>query len=68
MRESNEFEDALRNLPEISPYKTALIEVVDTAYFVRQWFKSYGIEHSGADVVALTALILDRERKLERNE
>jgi hypothetical protein len=40
-----------------------VIDVTDTAYLVMKWFDEYGVQAKAADIVAMTKLILDKERR-----
>jgi hypothetical protein len=55
MSDRNLFNQRISLAPE--PWKTALIEIGDTADTCRLWFQEQGIPFNGADVVALTALV-----------
>jgi hypothetical protein len=44
--------------------RMAVIDVLDTAYLVKKWFDAYAPTPGAtpADIVAMTALIMDREK------
>lgn len=42
-------------------FRSALVDVCDTAYACKLWFQSYGFEPTAADLVAMTRLIMERE-------
>jgi hypothetical protein len=44
--------------------RTAVRDVADTMYACREWFEGYKVPYTGADLVAMTKLILARERDL----
>jgi hypothetical protein len=52
----NSYEALMAQAPE-GWWKEAIIDVLDTAYIVRQWFKAHKVEASAADITAMTALI-----------
>ena len=62
----NAFEQLLfdtQHDPGAEAWRGPLIEVADTMHFCTRWFESYGLAHTGADVVAMAALVLKREAR-----
>lgn len=55
---SNFDKGVIKDVPE--PFKSALIDVCDTAGMVSRWFRTEGIEPSPSDIVAMTALVMAR--------
>jgi hypothetical protein len=64
---SNDFEDLLRDWGPQKLSKKATREVADAAYACLTWFRAYApkMPITGADVVAMVALVLQREREIE---
>jgi hypothetical protein len=44
-------------------FRGPLIDVADTMHFCKKWFESQDLAHTGADVVAMAALVLEREAR-----
>jgi hypothetical protein len=42
-------------------FRGPLIDLADTMHFCTRWFESYGLAHIGVDVVAMAALVVERE-------
>jgi hypothetical protein len=64
MNDENKFERFIREMPELGDayhWKPHIIDVADTMFACKTWFQSYGVSFTGADVVAMTKLILKRE-------
>ena len=53
-------ESAQHRLPA-SKWRPHIIDVADTMYTCKRWFEGSGVSFTGADVVAMAKLILDRE-------
>ena len=47
-----------------SNFRRALTDVMDAAYLVKLWFDDYGVSHTAADLVAMTAMVLQREQDM----
>ena len=45
-------------------FRRALTDVMDAAYLVKLWFDDYGVSHTAADLVAMTAMVLQREQDM----
>jgi hypothetical protein len=58
--EESEFEFWLQCCP--AEMRHALIDVADTAEMCERWFRGKQIPCSAADIVAMAALVLDREK------
>jgi hypothetical protein len=56
-QEYEAFERALGAVKE----RMSLIDVLDTAYIVRKWFDVYAPGATAADIVAMTAIIMQRK-------
>lgn len=56
----NRFDQAVIQCQE--PFRKAIIEVMDTAYMVKLWFEIYAPAALPADIVAMTAMVLEREK------
>jgi hypothetical protein len=52
-----------QNDPGAHAFRGPLIDVADTMHFCLRWFESHGLAHTGADVVAMAALVLEREAR-----
>ena len=62
---TNHFEDLLRTMEKSSDgghFHKALIDVTDTAYACKVWLENYSSHFTAADVVAMTALVMKREK------
>lgn len=55
----NYFEMALPAVPQ--PMQQSLIDVCDTMTMARRWFEAQKMTFTAADVVAVAALVLERE-------
>jgi hypothetical protein len=47
-----------------SNFRRALTDVTDAAYVVKLWFDDHGVTYTAADLVAMTAMVLEREQSL----
>jgi len=47
-----------------SNFRRALTDVTETAYLVKLWFDDYGVFYTAADLVAMTAMVLQREQDM----
>jgi hypothetical protein len=45
-------------------WRQPVIEVADTMYVCKKWFEGYEIAFTAADLVAMTRLVLERERSI----
>lgn len=62
LQSNTAFEARLEQVSRDRPgLHAALIEVADTAETCRVWFESQGLTPTPADVIAMTALVLDRQ-------
>jgi hypothetical protein len=61
----NPFDRALLNMPDEAK-RGPIIDVTDTAYLVKLWFDTYAPTATAADIIAMTGLIMERERYLSR--
>ena len=61
----NNFEVWLQRCP--FTMRAALIDVADTADMCKRWFESNQVAYTAADLVAMTALVLKREARAERD-
>ena len=48
-----------------SNFRRALTDVTDAAYLVKLWFDDHRVSHTAADLVAMTAMVLEREQRLQ---
>jgi hypothetical protein len=48
-----------------SNFRRALTDVTDAAYLVKLWFDDHRVSHTAADLVAMTAMVLQREQSLQ---
>lgn len=64
MNRMNRFEDAIRLLPHGTGFRDALIDVCDTASICRKWLLDNYDEHTAADVVVLTGLVMAEADKV----
>ena len=66
----NDFEDSIRHFPwEAHTFKCALIDVNDTVGFVKKILLTNKVQQfTAADVVALTGLVLERQRLYREEE
>ena len=62
---SRKFDLWLEEHGKQSNFRRALTEVTDAAYLVKLWFDDHGVSHTAADLVAMTAMILQREQRLQ---
>jgi hypothetical protein len=47
-----------------SNFRRALTDVMEAAYLVKLWFDDYGVSYTAADLVAMTAMVLQREQDM----
>ncbi len=68
--EDNRFKEWLKSAQEARRhnFRTAVIDVADTAYVCKLWFESYGLNATAADIVAMARLVMEREAALEKAE
>jgi len=45
-------------------FRRALTDVMDAAYLVKLWFDDNGVSYTVADLVAMTAMVLQREQDM----
>jgi hypothetical protein len=57
----NQFKAALKDVPN-SDFRSALIDVTDTAHLCKAWFETYGVSATAADIVALTKLVMEHHQ------
>ena len=43
--------------------RTALRDVADTMYACREWFEGYKVAYTGADMIAMARMVMERERE-----
>jgi len=48
-----------------SNFRRALTDVTGAAYLVKLWFADHRVSHTAADLVAMTAMVLQREQSLQ---
>ena len=48
-----------------SNFRRALTDVTGAAYLVKLWFDDHGVSHTAADLVAMTAMVLQREQSFQ---
>ena len=48
-----------------SNFRRALTDVTDAAYLVKLWFDDHRVSHTAVDLVAMTAMVLQREQSLQ---
>lgn len=68
---TNSFEDYLSETQGnlgASRFRGPTIDVADTMYACKRWFEGYAIPFTAADVVAMAALVLQREREERKRE
>jgi hypothetical protein len=49
---------------EPSNFRRALTDVTEAAYLVKLWFDDHGVSCTAADLVAMTAMVLQREQDM----
>ena len=47
-----------------SNFRRALTDATDAAYLVKLWFDDHGVSYTAADLIAMTAMVLQREHEL----
>ena len=47
-----------------SNFRRALTDVTEAAYVVKLWFDDYDVSYTAADLVAMTAMVLQREQDM----
>jgi hypothetical protein len=47
-----------------SHFRRALTDVTEAAYLVKLWFDDHGVSYTAADLVAMTAMVLQREQDM----
>ena len=48
-----------------SNFRRALTDVTEAAYVVKLWFDDHDVSYTAADLVAMTAMVLEREQRLQ---
>jgi hypothetical protein len=56
---ANEFERMTDSIPDVRK-RQAVLDVMDSAYLVKLWFRAQKITATAADIVAMTAQIMSR--------
>ena len=46
--------------------RTALRDVADTMYACREWFEGYKVAYTGADLIAMARMVMERELLRQR--
>ena len=47
-----------------SNFRRALTDATDAAYLVKLWFEDHGVSYTAADLIAMTAMVLQREQDM----
>jgi len=47
-----------------SHFRRALSDVTEAAYLVKLWFDDHGVSYTAADLIAMTAMVLQREQNM----
>ena len=48
-----------------SHFRRALTDVTEAAYLVKLWFDDHGVSYAAADLIAMTAMVLQREQDMQ---
>ena len=62
---SRKFDVWLEEHGKPSNFRPALTDVTDAAYLVKLWFDDHRVSHTAADLVAMTAMVLQREQDMQ---
>lgn len=63
---TNRLDKRLEHVPEF--FKSALVDVMDTAEMVKLWLEDSGVIYTAADLAAFTAVVLERQKQLREQE
>ena len=47
-----------------SNFRRALTDVTEAAYLAKLWFDDHGVPYTAADLIAMTAMVLQREQDM----
>jgi len=62
--EGRKFDLWLKEHGQRSNFRRALTDVTEVGYLVKLWFDDYGVSYTAADLVAMTAMVLQREQDI----
>jgi hypothetical protein len=59
------FENMVGNIVD-SIERKSITDVADTCYMAQEWFSSYGVDATAADLLKFAELVFERERRMRK--